>query len=186
MMHCSTSLNRVTRLGLPPLRHRQNGLSLVVGMIMLVLISLLVTSGYVISTTNSKAVTNMQFRDEVIAAANDCIEQTFNTTFTDGFVSLPTGATSCSYDVNHDGTVDYTISVDPPVCKQAIAVTAGAAASAPSLTSNSLPSSTPDPYQASVWDVTAKVTDTASGASMEIHQGLRVNLTDAQKTAVCP
>lgn len=184
MMHGDTSLNRRPCPGLSPLRWRQRGLSLVAGMIMLVLISLLVTAAYVVSTTNSKAVSNMQFRDEVIAASNDCIEKTLNTVFADGFTSLPSGPTICPYDVNNDGTAEYNISVTVPVCAQASQVTF--TSPTPNLTSNSLPSSVPDPYWASMWDVTALVTDATTGASVEIHQGLRVNLTDAQKTAVCP
>ena len=49
--------------------HSQDGATLAVGMIMLTLITVLVTSAFNLSTTNLAAVGNMQFRDEAIAVA---------------------------------------------------------------------------------------------------------------------
>ena len=41
----------------------QRGVTLVVGMVMLVVVTLMVTSGFLLSTTSLKAVANLQFRD---------------------------------------------------------------------------------------------------------------------------
>lgn len=165
--------------------HRQKGLSLVTGMIMLVLISLMVTASFNLSTTNSKTVANMQFRDEVIAAANKGIEQTIGVKFPEGFSTVP-AATSFSLDINNDGTSDYTVAIAIPECKQARSV-AGVSGSSSGLSSASLSGFTASaPYWETIWDIAATVTDATSGATIEIHQGLRVALTEAQKTAVCP
>ncbi|MBK7031669.1 MAG: pilus assembly PilX N-terminal domain-containing protein [Bacteroidales bacterium] len=60
---------------------RQSGATLVVGLIMLVAITLLMISAFSLSGGNLKAVSNMQFRNEAIAAANMGIEQTININF---------------------------------------------------------------------------------------------------------
>jgi Tfp pilus assembly protein PilX len=61
---------------------KQRGVTLVIGLIMLVLITLMVISAFMLSNTNLKAVGNMQFRDEAIAAANVAIERSLAKTFT--------------------------------------------------------------------------------------------------------
>ena len=55
--------------------HAQHGATLVVGLIMLVLITLMVTSAFMLSSINLKSVGNMQFRDEAVAAANKNITE---------------------------------------------------------------------------------------------------------------
>src|SRR5687767_15685442 len=91
--------------------HRQRGATLVVGLIMLVLITLMVTSAFTLSNTNSKSVGNMQIRNEAIAAANKAIEQVVNSPFTDA----PAPETVV-VDLNNDGTTDYTVEFNTPVC----------------------------------------------------------------------
>ena len=54
---------------------RQEGATLVVGLIVLVTITLLMVSAFSLSGGNLKAVSNMQYRNEAIAAANMGIEQ---------------------------------------------------------------------------------------------------------------
>jgi len=102
---------------------RQRGITLIVGMIMLLLITVMVTTAFNLSTTNSKSVSNMQFRDEAIAAANKGIEQTISTMLPTGFTTLPTNATTYTLDINNDGTDDYTISIGVPACVQSAIVT---------------------------------------------------------------
>ena len=64
-----------------PSPRAQQGITLIVGLIMLVLITLIVTSAFMLSHTNLKSVGNMQFRDESIAAANVAIEQVLASPF---------------------------------------------------------------------------------------------------------
>ena len=61
----------MNRIALP---RAQRGVTLIIGLIMLVLITLMVTTAFMLSNTNLKAVGNMQFRDEAIAAANVATE----------------------------------------------------------------------------------------------------------------
>lgn len=154
--------------------HAQRGAILIVGLIMLLLITLMVGSAFTLSGTNLKAVGNMQFRDEAIAAANTGIEQVLSSAFT----SAPT-AESINVDINNDGTNDYLVAIATPTClRESIA-----GASAPSSVSLSgLSSSTWN----TVWSLDSTVTDAVSGTAVHVRSGVRVLLSDAQKNAVCP
>lgn len=152
----------------------QRGATLVVGLIMLLLITLMVSSAFTLSGTNLKAVGNMQFRDEAIAAANMGIEQVMSSAFT----SAPT-AESIAVDINDDGTTDYLVAIAQPLClRESVA-----GASAPSSASLAgLSSSTWN----TVWSLDSTVTDSVSGTAVHVRSGVRVLLSDAQKNTVCP
>lgn len=161
------------------LPRRQRGVTLVVGLIMLVLITLVVSTAFTMSTTNLKAVGNMQFRDEAIAAANVAVERLMSTDFT----TAP-AATEHSIDIDNDGTVDYIVDIAAPVCVRSAGIT-------------SLPATDPDAGQCSVgagaaalcyetvWDMTATVREAGAilqtGARATVRQGVskRVNVTGA-------
>lgn len=147
----------------------QRGVTLVVGLIMLVLITLVITSAYMMSTTNLRAVGNMQFRDEAIAAANAAIETALSVSSFSG--------TSTKVDI---GGVEYSVAISAPVCLRARLADAGV------LTSLSLPIelSSGDTWSA-VLDYEAIVSEIRSGAQATVHQGVRVLLTQAQKEALC-
>lgn len=166
-------MNRMTTL------HRQRGVTLVVGLIMLVLITLTVTSVFMLSNTNLKAVGNMQYRDEVIAAANVAVERVVSADFT----TAP-AASSYKVDIDNDGTDEYTVNVATPVCIKSVGI-------------KSLPASDPDASKCTVgtggasvcyetvWEVSATVSPTgaaaATGAVATVKQGInkRVNVTAA-------
>lgn len=171
-------MNRLT-----PLR-RQRGVTLVVGLIMLVLITLVVTTGFMLSTTNLKAVGNMQFREEAIAAANVAIERVVSADFT-----LAPVESSEDIDIDQDGTADYTVDISPaPQCIKSIAI-------------KSLPETDPDFKNCvigalgtpicfeTVWEITATVSPSGAaaltGARATVRQGIskRVNVTNAK---ICP
>jgi hypothetical protein len=118
----------------------------------------------------------MQTRDESLAAANRAIEQVVGSPFTDS----PT-AQDINVDINSDGTNDYTVNVDQPSCVKAVI----ASSSAKSGVGLSMGSSSGTTWYTD-WDIKATVSDSISGSTVAVHQGLRVLLTDAQKTAVCP
>lgn len=164
---------------------RQKGISLIVGMIMLMLITLATTVAFNLSTVNFKVVSNMQFRDEAIAAANKGLEQAINTVFSTGFTSLPTSPTIYTLDINNDGKPEYSISIGIPECIQSSQVAGGGGTegSSQSLGNNF---SANDPFYSTQWDIAATVTDSVSGTSIEIHQGVRVSLSETQKPLVCP
>jgi Tfp pilus assembly protein PilX len=161
--------------------HAQRGVTLVIGLIMLVLITLMVTTAFTLSTTNLKSVGNMQYRNEAIAAGNVAIERVLSSPF-----SVAPTAEQLLIDINSDGTNDYTVSIATPVCVR------GSVAAPPVLSSVTLGTSmsTQNTWN-TVWDIDATVTPTsdnpgASGVSAHVHSGVRVLLSQAEKNAVCP
>jgi hypothetical protein len=159
-------------------RRTERGVALVVGLIMLVLITLMLLAALNIGTANFRAVSNMQFREEAISAANRAIEQVISSNFT----AAPT-AEEIVVDVDNDGDNDYTIDIAQPQCVFA------SVAFAPDPSSLSLP---PGMTVAStwntVWDIQASVdrADNIGGSAVVVRAGVRVMLAEAQKDAVCP
>ena len=158
----------------------QRGATMIVGLIMLVLITLLVTSAFTVSTSGLKSMGNMQVRDEAIAAGNKAIEQVLSSPFT----NAPAGE-AINVDLNNDGTTDYVVTFNTPTCVSASTIAAtGVAPSSISLGSTFNPT-TSNLYE-TVWDLDANVTDpNGSGASVRMHQGVRVLLTQTLYSAVC-
>lgn len=156
----------------------QRGATLIVGLIMLVLLTLVVTSAFMLSTGNLRAVGNMQFRNEAIAAANKAIEQVMGSPFTNDPAAA---AESINVDIDNDGGTDYVVNIAEPECIRATV----ASPSAPSSLSLGAGMSSASSWN-TIWDVVAEVNDTVSGASVQIRQGVRVLLTQSQKSAVCP
>lgn len=152
----------------------QSGVTLIIGLIMLLLISLIVAGAFSISASNLKSVGNMQVREEGIAAANLAIEQVISSPFTDSPV-----AQEINVDIDKNGVTDYVVKVKAPTCTKALIATAAGA------TEVGFGPSVSDTWNTE-WDIDASVTDTASGASVRIRQGIRVRLLDAQKKLVCP
>jgi Tfp pilus assembly protein PilX len=160
-----------------PIHRRQRGAALVISLVMLVLITLLVIAALSLGTANFRAVSNTQFREEAISAANFAIQNRISSNFD---TNAADDTTEIDVDLNNDGTDEYTVAVTP------ICVSATVASSAdPS--SVSLPSTmTAGSSWNTVWDIAADVDDPVTGAAVEVHAGVRVLLTDAAKTAACP
>jgi hypothetical protein len=155
----------------------QRGATLFVGLIMLVLITLMVVTALNLSSSNAKAVGNMQFREEAIAAANAAIDIRVASTFN----AKQTTATTEPIDIDGNGTTDYTVTVSPPVCTKALLE------QEPERSSESLllPTGFGTRYIVD-FDVAATVNDSAStGARIVLHSGVRTQLTASEKTAVC-
>ena len=169
-----------------PMRaRRQEGVVLIVGLIMLVLITLMATTAFTLSGTNLKSVGNMQSRNEAIAAANKAIEQVIGTNFATGFGSVPPAQT-ITYDINNDGTADYSVAVLSPVCIQSTEV--AGTSSEGVCTSATLEgfSDCGSATYSTLWDIDASVTDAVSGTALRVRQGVRVELTSDQKSSMCP
>jgi len=157
-------------------RRAQRGATLIVGLIMLVLLTLVATTAFMLSTGNLKAVGNMQFRNEAIAAANMAIEQVIGSPFT----NVP-AAESIDVDINNDGTPEYAVAIATPACVRASVAGDGSPSSlalAASMSSSAVWNT--------VWNIDATVNDTVTGTSVRVEQGVRVLLGTAQKNAVCP
>lgn len=149
------------KLPLRPLPARQRGLSLLVSLVMLVVLTLLVVSAIRMSNAQLRTVGNMQVQNEAVAAAQQAIEQIV------GDVSnfYTPVAKTVSVDVNGDGANDYSVSVSAPVCLRMAPVSGYSADFA-----DSAPKET-------FWDIKAVVTDLrGTGAAATVHQGIRVRL----------
>lgn len=157
-------------------RGAQRGATLIIGLIMIVLITLVVVNAFTLSSSNLKSVANMQVREEAVAAANQAVEKVISAPFTNAL-----GTQTFSVDINKDGTNDYTVAIATPTCFAA------------KTASEALPSDVELPVSMSTgstwntdWDIAATVTDSASGASVQVRQGVRVLLTQTEKAVACP
>lgn len=149
--------------------HRQRGATLIVGLIMLVLITLMMVTAFMMSSTNLKSVGNMQYRDESSAAANAAIEQVISSsavfitpaaqTVTVGNYSVIVAAPNCLYATK----VESYGSEDP---NAGLFNEGGGGGGGGGSTK----------YLDTYWDVTATVNDVMSGTSVETHQGIKITL----------
>jgi len=177
----------------------QSGAALIIGMIMLLLITLVVTAAFNLSSANLKAVGNLQTRNEAVAAANRAIEEVATSLLATGEDGVPSVAapqgTVSMVDINNDGVDDYKVTVAPPVCVRATKAvdSGGGGATGPGGISGGASSSgsglaaLPDQYNA-VWDISTTVTDTTTGATgttTSVRQGVRALLNKAQYEALC-
>lgn len=157
-------------------RTAQRGATLIIALIVLVLISLIVASGFSLSSSNLKSVGNIQVHQEGVAAAEQAVELLVSSPFTDDPV-----AQSIEVDINKDGATDYVTNIAKPTCIRAIQDSA----SAPSDVELPVSMSAGSTWNTD-WDINATVTDTASGATVTLREGVRVLLTQTQKSLVCP
>lgn len=160
-----------------PLR-RQNGATLLIGLIMLVLLTLMATTTFKLGRSNLLIVGNMQFRSETVRAAEEALEVA---------VSKPssvTAASNTSVDVNADGTPDVAITVTPTLQQASIRLNVnlklpqdagctlgqlqnwGVVGAA---TGNSL-------CAGALYDLRIVATEAATSTSVELHQGVKVQI----------
>lgn len=157
-------------------KNRQKGVTMFVCLVILILMTLISISTFTVGTSNLKAVANMQYRDEAVAAGNKAIEQVISGPFTDN-----PAAQTLYLDINSNGTNDYVINVAKPICTEASVETASVKSSA-TLSTNM----TTMAFWDTVWEIDAVVNDAATGAKIDVRSGVRVELTQTQKNLVCP
>lgn len=157
--------------------HRQRGvITIFVSMIMLLLITMLVATAFRFSTTNLRAVGNVQTRTEAIAAAEKVIEQILVEDA--GLPAFQTARTE-NVDMNQDSVDDYLVKVPEPICVRAIQ------ANVTTTSSVTLPGLSATGAWNTVWEITAEAIDVASGTSVSVVHAIRVLLSDIEKNAVC-
>ena len=157
---------------------RQRGTALVVSLIMLVLITLLVMTALNLASSGFRSVSNTQFRDEAISAANVAIQQTIGSNFIEVIE-----AQDLDIDLDNDDVVDYVVTVARPTCIFA------EVADAADPSSLSLPvTMTASSTWNTVWDIDATVApeNNAGQASVRVHNGVRMLLTQDQRDDHCP
>lgn len=166
----------------------QQGATLVIAMIMLVLVTLFVLAAINMSTTNLRVMGNEQARNEAVQAAQQAVEQVASVDFTK---NPPTTAapTTVAVDINGDGTADYTATVSAS-CLNSVPVKVTelnpndvvndgpcflSSSSSTSGLTGSGGASGDSLCSATQWDVNAAVTDATAnttGANLTLHQGV--------------
>ncbi|PTN12088.1 pilus assembly PilX family protein [Nitrosomonas aestuarii] len=148
----------------------QKGATLVVGLIMLAMITLLTVSGFTLSSNNLKVVGNMQYRNESIAAANLAIEQTINLNYS--AIDPANYPTFVNVDIDQDNLIDYIVSIPAPVCISA------KPAPADLLSLSGVNSNIENSNDFIVlWEIRADATSVSTGASAIARQGINKRLT---------
>lgn len=180
----------------------QHGVTLVVTMIFLILISLFAVTAFKNSTGNLRIVGNMQSRQEAIAVAQKALEQTISSTY---FTTNPANvaATPVLVDVDGNGTVDYTATLNPqPYCYRTKAIKSSElnptlAADLACMKSGTVQQGgldTPDAAAdagnslcaSSEWNIGAQVLDVQSGTKVVVNQGVAVRVLDTDAANACP
>ena len=152
---------------------RQSGATLVVGLIMLVSITLLMISAFSLSGGNLKAVSNMQFRNEAIAAANMAIEQTININFV--AIDPANYPETIDIDIDQNNTTDYVVTIKAPLCIKATLAPVNPLALS-GINSNVTNSSD----YLTLWEIEATAQNQATGASVVAKQGISKQLTQSE------
>jgi hypothetical protein len=157
----------------------QRGAALVVSLIMLALVTLIVITALNIGSSNFRAVSNTQFRDEAIAAAELAIQDVISS----DFAAAPAAQLGLEVDLNEDGVTDYIVDIAEPQCIFA------SQASDADPSSLALPGAmTAASTWNTVWDLDATVVPAgnAGGAAVRIRTGVRLLLDQADLDVVCP
>ena len=160
---------------------RQDGaITILIAMIMLVVITVMISTAFSLSTINLKAVGNAQVREEALAAAQIVIEQTVASPF----VLDPNAAAVTARPIDiYGGAIDgdeYLVDLAVPRCVRAIqaAVTTASSVTLPGMTSVSA-------YN-TIWELDATATESTTGAKVRVIQGVRILLSQTELNAVCP
>ena len=158
-----------------PLRKQRGVVTIFVSMILLLLITLLVITAYSLSTTNLRAVGNVQAREEALAAANSVIEGIIPLAFWE----ITTAQTDQPVDLNMDGVTDYLVDLEKPRCVRATQVASTTSASV------TLPGMTSIAAWKTVWELDATATEATTGTRVRVLQGVRKILSTTLKETLC-
>ena len=135
-----------------------------IGMLMLLMLAILSVSMIRASSSNVNLAANMQAQHALEAAAQQAIEGLVNTT---GFFNDPINQTGdwTGGATTHDATVNgYTVTLHKPICKYAYPA-AGYSAVATTV-----------PVDDTFWEVEATATDSVTGATTDLVQGIKITL----------
>lgn len=166
---------------------RQSGMTLVIVLVMLVVVSLLVASAIRFSTINLRISGNVQAQTEASAAAQVAVEGTVRSMVTAPNINLIAAQPNLSVST---GGQTYTVAVSKPACVfTANLVTASLDPSKPAdracfesgdadkqLLSTGNLSTTPSACKDQKWDVSASVNDLPSGANTTVLQGVSLRV----------
>lgn len=143
-------------------RHSQRGTTLLVGLVMLMLLTLVAVSAISSTTTSVQMTGNAQFREEALGAGQKGIE---NVISTGDFRTIP----PLPQTIKVNGVSDYTVTFEPPpqcVSFKPVDPT-------DPTTPMECASSIGNICFWTLWDIRAVVTAADTGASVAMHQGVR-------------
>jgi Tfp pilus assembly protein PilX len=182
---------------------RQKGATLLIGLVMLIVLTLIVISSFNFGKTNLEIVSNMQQRQETIGAAQQALELAINSS---RFVEYPldvytepcNGSNKLCIDVNGDGANDVNVELKPaPTCLVAQTIKSSSlnfakeedtqcstgvqqtAGIEGSVTGDSRCSET-------IWEITAHAEDVATGATADVTQGVAIRVDTNNIVTACP
>jgi len=182
---------------------RQQGITLVTALIMLLLLTMLALASVNLGNSNLQVVGNMQRRDQALAAAHAVLEETISSpTFTqtpNSALSKTCGAPNerC-VDTDGDGRNDIKVTLSPPpscVKVQPIKNSdlnlnddedIGCAVGAAQMHGVEGANDGNSDCDNSVWDVSAVATDDATQASVKVVQGVAVRISRDDVATNCP
>ncbi len=171
----------------------QQGIVLVIALIMLVAITLMVVTASNIAQTNLLIVGNMESREQARFAAIAAIEEALSSSrFADNPNSI--FLTSCAvnnrkcYDSNGDGVTDITVQVSVPTCvsvipKKNVELDVW---NFPDQATCHLPDTVYSMCAGSVWEFEAVATDVVTGAEVTVRQGVSILTTLNNVDTACP
>ncbi len=163
--------------------HRQQGATLIISLVMLVMVTLLVVGTMSLSLTNLKVAGNMQYRSEALAAANLAVEQVMAIDFT-----INPQARVITVDLSQDGTADYTVNIAKPSCVKIHVLnnseltipadSACVAGASMGIGAQSLCAETR-------WEIIATVQDGSGGGVVTLHQGANKRMESTLAQSQC-
>lgn len=183
------------------LKTSQQGATLVIAMIFLILMSLFAVTAFKNSTGNLRIVGNMQSRQEAIAVGQKAVEQTISSAY---FTTNPANvaATPIQVDIDGNGVADYTATMNPqPHCFRTKAIKSSELN--PSLTADlacmkssvvqqgglDIPDAAADAGNSlcanSEWNIGARVVDARSGTKVTLNQGIAVRVLETDAVNAC-
>jgi Tfp pilus assembly protein PilX len=186
--------------------YRQQGVTLIIALIMLVLLTLLVLTSVNLGKASLQTVGNMQQRNETYAAAQETIEQVISSTrFFDTpdnvFPNPCEGANTKCIDTNGDSVNDVKVTLDPkPACVKAqrariVLESSGGGANQQAL-SCATGNDSDDPAKEmgqdtsvcwdSTWEIQAKAVDVVTQAKVTVAQGVNVRVSEDAIATSCP
>jgi hypothetical protein len=174
-------------------RHSQQGMVLVVSLIMLLAVTLMIVTASNLVQTNLKIVNNMESREQARFAAIAAIEEAISSgRFTEPgttiFVVSRGTDRQRRYDSNGDTVNDVKVQLSKPECISVIPTKNSEldVFNSPSEASCYLKDAVYSMCAASVWELEAVATDVVSGAEVTVRQGVSVLTTLNKIDSACP
>lgn len=180
--------------------HKQRGVVLVIGLMMLILLTLMAVAALKFGTSNFAVVANQQTRAEAVRSAEQVIDQIIENqeiVMTGGTNLFGTGSNTVSIDINGDGTGDYSVVVAAPTCVKrqvipqntlnfAVADDLGCARSVDQASLGVEGAAAGDSICSTVtWDVTATASDAFQQNNVSVVQGIGQRVATTRVALVC-